>query len=313
MKRTFKSNQFWFYASLISFAVFCLTLSWKTTENIDSLITSSLFWGAIFLLLWRKRGQTEELVKCNRINFKSDFFATVFGFSLLGSILFKSVSYFWFESLLFLPFTPFFGFLGIIAIASGFKGLKQYWLELLLSGLLFFPSDKLGWWFNQLFQTQIITAKFANYLLYYLGFNTISQSYNILLHLPEKGYFTASVNYACTGVSMMILMFKLTLLLESLVMMKMLQRFLLPIAAVVIGFVLGAIRVSIMTVLLPEPAKFDYWHGTEGAQIFSTLAILIFSSICYLALNKQKLDSVTPTQNSFDCLLESHVTTDKYK
>jgi cyanoexosortase A len=277
MKRSLKSDQFWLCASLISFAVFYLTLTWKTTENIDSVITSSLFWGVIFVLLWRRR---------DRLNFRSDLFSTTFGLSLLAIVLVKSVSLFWFESSLFLPFAPFFGFLGLVAIASGFKGLKQYWLELLLVGLLFFPSDRFGWLFNKYFHIQMLTAKFASYLLYYLGFNTTSQNQDVLLNLSTGKHFVASVNYSCTGVSMIMLMLKLALLLESLLAMKRLQRFLFPIAAVAIGFVLGSIRVSIMTVLLPEPDKFNYWHGTEGAQIFSTLAILLFSGFCYLVLKE---------------------------
>ena len=101
MKRSLKSDQFWLCASLISFAVFYLTLTWKTTENTDSVITNFLFWGAIFLLLWRRR---------DRLNLRSDFFSTTFGLSLLAIVLVKSVSLFWFESSFFLPLTPFFGF-----------------------------------------------------------------------------------------------------------------------------------------------------------------------------------------------------------
>lgn len=288
MKRSLKSNQFWFFASLISLAVFYLTLTWKSTQNIDLIVTNSLYWGAIFLLLWRRHKE---------FNFSSDFFSTTFGLVVLTIVLIKSISFFWFESSLFLPLTPVFALLSLLAIAFKLKELRKYWWELLLSVVLFFPSEILGWWFNRLFQIQILTAKFANYLLYYFGFNTISQNYDILLHLPDQGYFTASVNYSCTGVAMIILMFKLALVLESLVTMKRLQRFLFPIAAVIIGFMLGVIRVTIMTVLLPEPDKFNYWHGTEGAQIFSTTAIVIFSSFCYLQLKEQKSKSLTQTQN----------------
>jgi cyanoexosortase A len=278
MKRSLKSEKFWLYASLISFAVFYLTLTWKTTENIDSVITNSLFWGAIFFRLWQRR---------DRLSFKSDLFSTTFGLFLLAIALIKSVSLYWFESIIFLPFTPFFGCLGLAAIASGYKELKQYWLELLLVCLLFLPSDTLGWLFNKYFHIQTLTAKFAAYLLYYLGFNITSQNQDVFLNLSTGEHFIASVNYSCTGVSMIMLMLKLTLLLESLLKMKRWQHFLFPIAAVAIGFVLGSIRVCIMTLLLPQPDKFNYWHGTDGAQIFSTAAILIFFGFCYLILNKK--------------------------
>lgn len=301
MKQSFKTARFWLHTNLICLIIFYLTLIWKTTESIDAVVTNSLFWGVIYWRLWQNRKQ---------LNFHSDPFSIIFGLILLAIVLYKSIFLFWFESSLFLPFTTFFALFGLLAIAFGLKQLKQYWLELLLASLLFMPSDTLGWWFNQFFHLQLITAKFTNYLLYYLGFNTISRGHTIILWLAPNKYYSAVVNYACTGTSMIMLMFKLALCLESCVVMKPLQRLIFPIAAIVIGFLLGSIRVSIMTILLPEPNKFNYWHGAEGAQIFSTLAIFIFSSFCYLLLQKSNNNFLT--KKTPNCFPKSPLTPGKH-
>ena len=59
--------------------------------------------------------------------------------------------------------------------------------------------------------------------------------------------------------------------------------------SITIGFVLGVIRVCIMTLMIPEQVTFDYWHGAEGSQIFSTVAIMIFSGFAYWVLNRDGL------------------------
>jgi cyanoexosortase A len=277
MKRSLKSKQFWFYASLISLAVFYLTFTWKTTKNVDFIVTSSVFWVAIFLLLWRRR---------DRLILASDFISSFVGLLLIALVLIKSLTLYWFESNLFVYLASFIAFFGIALIAFGIKNIKQYWLELFFSGFLFIPPSFFGFWFNA--QISTLTTKVSAYLLYYLGFNTTSQGVQILLHLPNRGNFIATVDYFCTGILMMALMLKLALLSISFFPMKWWQRFWFPLAAIAIGFFLGVIRVSILTLALPDRSSFAYWHGTEGAQIFSTLSIIIFFLLCYPTLNQQK-------------------------
>ena len=54
------------------------------------------------------------------------------------------------------------------------------------------------------------------------------------------------------------------------------------------GFFSGVIRVCILTLAVPNPAKFDYWHGNSGSQIFSTFAVCIFAGFCYWIWQKQE-------------------------
>ncbi len=233
MKPLLKSDKFWLFSILISFAIFHLNVTWKVTGDPNRLTIDLFFWAAILFLLWRRR---------DRLRVDSDLASAFFGLLLIVLVLVKTISLFWFESSL-LKFAPFVAVLGIALLASGFKGLRQYWLELLFSCLMFFPTSGLELLMDSQFQISILTAKSSAYLLYYLGFNTATQSNEVLVSLPQGGNVRALVDYQCTGVPMMLLMLKLSLLLESFFPIKWLERVWFPMAAVGLGFFLGVIRV----------------------------------------------------------------------
>lgn len=285
MKLLLKNDKFWLFSSLISFTILYLNLTWKTTGDIDRLTTDSLFWVAILWLLWQRR---------DGLSSDSDLFSTFFGLSLVILVLSKSISLFEFESTL-IPLIPFFATLGLAFIASGFKGLRQYWRELFFAWFLFFPTGVIGYFLDRILHITVLNAKFATYFLYYFGFNVVSQGNEVLLSLPQMGNFKAVVDYPCAGVPMILLMLKLSLLLVTFFPLKKAQRISLPLVAVGIGFMLGVIRVCILTLAIPNPARFEYWHGSNGSQIFSTLAILIFSFVCYSVLKQQNL--LDPSQH----------------
>ena len=287
MKLLPKSDKFWLFSSLVSCAVLYLNLVWKTTGDIDRLATESLFWIAILWMLWRQR---------NTLNLKSDLFSTCFGSALIIIVLAKSFSLFWFESTL-IPLIPILVTFGLALIASGFKGLREYWRELFFAWFLFFPVGVLGTVIDKLTRITVINAKLASFLLHYVGFNVASHSNRVLLHLPDVGNFTAVVDYPCAGIPMIVLMLKISLLLIACFPLPKKERILVPLVSLGIGFGLGVIRVCLLTLLLPKEATFDYWHGSEGSQIFSTLAIIIFSVFCHSLLKKYNLlDSTQQTE-----------------
>jgi cyanoexosortase A len=286
MNLLIKNNIFWLYLSSISLGILYLDLIWKVANDFDRLTTESVFLVAILWLLWRKR---------NQLNYNSDLISVFLGLLLLGVILTKTISLFWFESTL-LPLIPLFSALALALIASGFKGLTQYGKELFFAWFLFFPTGVIGYFLDSLAHITILNAKCATYFLYYFGFNVASRGNEVLLSLSNLGEFKAIVDYPCAGVPMMLLMLKLALLLVCFYSLSKSQKILVPIISISIGFILGVIRVCILTLMIPEPAKFAYWHGSSGAQIFSTLAIVIFASFCYWILEYQQPRNVNKNQ-----------------
>jgi len=276
-----KRDRPWLISSLVGAGILYLNLIWKTTEDIDLLTTSSFYWGAILWLLWRKRDNMPN---------RGAIFPNLIGLSLLGVTLSKTLSLFWFESTL-LPLFPLAIAIALSLIAAGFKGLTQYKQELFFAWLLFFPEGVIGHSIDRLVQITLLNAKFATYFLYYLGFDVASQGNQVLLSLPELGEFKAIVDYPCAGVPMILLMLKFGLLLIALTTLSMQDKMLIPTFSIVLGFFLGVIRVAILTLLIPNSGRFDYWHGTQGSQIFSTLAITIFAGFCYWILERKRVVS----------------------
>ena len=207
------SDRFWLLSSWIGAAVLYLNLIWKTTGDIDRLTIESLFWGAIYLL-WRKRYCFKNT---------SDIVSSFIGLTLLGLVLVKTTTLFWFESTL-LPLFPITIAIALTLITSGFKGFSQYRWELFFAWFLFFPEGVIGRFIDSIVQITILNAKFSTYLLYYLGFDVASYGNWVLLSLPELGQFKAIVDYPCAGVPMILLMLKLALLLISFASLSKLER-----------------------------------------------------------------------------------------
>ncbi|MCC0176483.1 archaeosortase/exosortase family protein [Waterburya agarophytonicola K14] len=282
MKKTIYNDRLWLFSSLIAVAIVYLTLMWKTTANIDIMTTNCLFWGAILWLLWQKK---------DNLNYDSDPISSFVGSILLGIVLSKTITLFSFESSL-LPLLPVVAAIAIALLASGIKGLSQYFSELFFAWFLFFPTGVIGHFIDGIIHITIINAKVSTYLLYYFGFNVQSSGNEVILYLPELGNFKAIVDYPCAGVPMILLIVKLALLFISCVSLSKKQQILLPVFSIALGFLLGVIRVCILTIMIPYQTQFNYWHGVQGSQIFSTLAIAIFSGFCYGLLSKKQQSSI---------------------
>ena len=274
-----KDDRLWLLYSLGGIAILYLTLSWKTTGDLDAVTTDCFYWSAIILLLWRKRSQ---------LQYRSESIASCLGLFLFGLILAKILNLFWFEFTL-LPLFPLGMAIALGLIASGFKGLAQYKQELFFIWFLFFPEGVIGHLIDNTIHITVLNAKLATYFLYYIGFEVASQGNQVLLTLPELGRFKAIVDYPCAGIPMMLLMLKFSLLLIALAPLSKQEKRLIPLMAIALGFFLGVVRVAILTLLIPNSDQFTYWHGAQGSQIFSTLAIIIFAGFCYWILERKQV------------------------
>ena len=271
-------DKLFFLVCFVNIALFYLSISWRVAASLDRVITESIFYGAIFYLLWRRK---------NNLKFNLDLPTSLVGTVLIIVVVLKSLTLFSFEDK-FICLIPFLSTLGLALLTSGFSGIGQYKKELFLTGVLFFPEEVIGMSLEKFVSVTVLNAKFSTYFLYYFGFNVTNQGTQVSLLLPDLGYFKAIVNYSCSGMPMIILLLKLALLITCLFNFNRQQYLLIPLVSVFIGFILGVIRVCILTLLIPYPTSFDYWHGDKGAQIFSTLAMIIFSGFAYWLIQKRE-------------------------
>ena len=287
----------WATISIISLGILYFNLLWKTTKNIDILTTDLLFYSAICALLWRRK---------NTLIASGSAISSCLGLTLLTISIVKITTLYSFEATL-IPLLPFIAAISLALISSGTRGLAQFKKEIFFAWFLFFPTGVIGHFIDNLVEITVLNAKFATYILYYVGFDVANYGNQVILDLPKLGQYKAVVDYPCAGVPMILLMLKLSLLLVCFFPFSKTQKTIIPLVSVAIGFVLGVIRVCILTLLIPEPAKFDYWHGSSGDGIFSTLAIMIFAGFAYFMLEKvNSLDSDRQKTVSDKQLLAKH-------
>ena len=270
-----QNSNFSLFGIAVGLTAIHLILTWKVNANIDRLIISVLFWGAILCLLQRKR---------DIVNLESGIFSSFFGLLLIVLVLFKSISLFWFESS-FLKLAPLLLALGLGLLASGIKGLNQYWRELLLVLLLCLPEGPINQ-IEELFSVTTLTAKFASFVFWYLGFDV--SNHGAMIYLPNGSVL---VGTPCTGTSTALLLLKLSCLFILLFSTNWIKKILVLIGSVLIAFVISGIRVILLAALVSNHKAFVYWHGPVGNQMFSTISILVFGLFCHFLLQSDELAS----------------------
>ena len=252
----------WLFLATASIALWHGVLNHRL-EGEDS-ITTAFFWLTALFLLWKQR---------DTLRITPQPLGTTIGVLLLAWILFRGSVAFWFEHDL-VQLLPVIAFFALTLIASGWKGLNQYFRSFLalfifsLGGVLielFFKSNPMGFDFAQL------TAQFSAFLLHYIGYDVAQQG--VYIDLTQG---SVEVLYFCTGGPLIALLFQLTLVLMLItpISWNLLSKLLLGIISG--GFILGVIRVALLAVVVSDQEAFDYWHGSEGNQIFSLVAFSIW-------------------------------------
>jgi cyanoexosortase A len=236
------------------------------TENADLFGTMLLFWGVVAFLIWERH---------ESLTLESGVFSSLLGASLIALILLKSSSISGYD--LFLRASPLLSGISLALLASGTKGLKQYWQEFLILAYTAIPPGLIGVFVD----VATLTAKFSAFILHYVGFDVVRKGVFLIL---EKG--SVEVYHGCSGVNAILQLLGLALVFLLMFPTTVGQKIVVPIVAVLIAFVVNAARVALMAVLvsLSQPQAFKYWHEGNGSVIFSMIAVLIFGIFCWFAI-----------------------------
>ena len=234
-----------------------LTLMFKNGSS-DRQITSTLFWLTAAYLIWERQ---------DRLEFQTGLVASVFGALLLAMLLLKSTGY---CEDSFLIGYPFLAGIALALIASGFRGLRIYWRELVLLFFSGIPEVLL----SKLTDPAPITAQFASSMLWYSGYAVTQRG--IYLDLPGG---SIEVYSGCSGVVAMTQLLGMSVLFLMLLPLpwKWFQKLILPVAAIAIGFLVNAMRVSLMAILVAQKQMkaFEYWHDGSGSLVFSVIGTFV--------------------------------------
>jgi cyanoexosortase A len=293
IKNYARKTEFWLLAIFGALVALHLNLLWQLTGNGDALVIRIVFWGAIAHLIWKRR---------DRLNWQSDPISTAIGAIAIYWLLAMSVSAHNQEPLFLWVYSPV-AFLGLGLIASGFKGLWQYWREFIITLMIVIPEE---WYTSSLmFATEralnvnLVTGKLAAFAFWYLGFNV--QSQGAVIVLPNGG---VQVETHCTGLVFVFLLLRLCVLLALLFPGFWFRKGLLFLGTGLLAYLLGAARVMLLALVVHDQQAFDYWHGDAGGQIFSTISILVFGIMCKFVLLDRIFDDDPDPSKSIDPYLE---------
>lgn len=279
--RYLQKPTYWLLALGVALATLHLTILDRAGEpNLMSL--SILLWLAIASLLWDKRHQ---------LHLESDLVSTLVGFTLIMLVLSRGLA----PSGYHLRISPFVSGFGLALMASGVKGLWDYWKELLILGLLVIYSPLAN--FLQAIDLPVITAKASTFLLWITGFNAVREG--VFINLPTG---KVEVYGACSGIDSILLMLSIAVLFFLLIPIKPIQRIVCLVLAVFLGFVVNAARVSLMAVLVAsrDMDAFDYWHGKDGSLIFSVIGVALFGLFCWFAYIRSFTTSDDSSENKLN-------------
>ena len=242
------------------------TLVWRLSQNNDEIAIQTLSWVVVGLLVWRKRHQ---------IKFASSQSALITGTVCLSWVFLKSATVSRYEDVLFI-LTPLLSLVGVVLIASGFQGLKLFWAELLLTATLGVPIPFVSEGLERIVPINMLTAKFANMVLWYSGLPVQQDG----VFIAVKGGVGVMVARGCAGLPPIFLLWRITLMFV-LVFPEMWRslKLLLPVATA-IAFMSNSVRVALLVLVASNQTAFDYWHDGEGSQWFAVVMVLIFLLFC---------------------------------
>ncbi len=269
---SFKKSKFWLLGLATSLIAIHLTLT--SRANDDSLLgTGLLFWIAVSSIIWSKQ---------DSLNLNSDFLSSLGGLLLVALVLFKSAFVFQYDY--FLRFSPLLSALGVALLASGFKGLKQYWRELLILCFLIPSPGAIA----LIIDISTLTAQFATVILWYLGFDVVRQG--VFIHLANG---SVEVYPGCSGIESMLQMSGLAVLFLVIFPTTKQEKIFVPLLAVLIAFTVNGFRVALMTVLAASSdlQALNYWHKGDGSLIFSTISVAFLGLYCLFLLRQSNLDN----------------------
>lgn len=266
--------KFWFVGIAVSLIAIHLSLVSKTAPTFF-LGTSVLFWLAVASRIWEKR---------DHLSLKNENFSSFMGATIIILAIIKIFSLNDYDP--FMRLFPLISALGLGLIASGgIKGLKPYCQELILLIVLAIPPELITKPINQLIGVSALTGKFSSFVLWHLGYEVSSQGEFIIQ--PTGSIW---ISPECAGLVTLLWLLQLSALFLAMFPLELSQKILVPIVAVLTGFVVNGLRIAHLAVLaVSNQEAFNYWHS-ENAQIFSLLDVLIIGLFCFFLIRQEEVE-----------------------
>ena len=268
LRLSFDDHRFW----LLTIAGLLIAFNLCVTEYNSVYL---LFWCTAIAITWRNR---------NKLDFDSGFYSTAIGLLVISWLLFRGVVTNHQLDLIARMY-PIFSVIGIYLLASKVSKIGQYWREISIVSLSGIPTEHIASVLFPVAQVSILDAKISRLMLWYVGFD-VAQKDNLVI-LPTGAIKIAG---ACSTFDLLGLLWQSCLVICLYFTLKRNQQLLLFVLSSIIAFGVNGIRLCLMALLVANKntEAFDYWHGSAGAEIFTTAAILILAAVYWQAIARHQ-------------------------
>ena len=257
---------------LLSIAGLLIAFNW---HFINYSSTYLLFWCVALAIAWNRKDQ---------LNLQSDLFSTSIGLILITWLLFRgTVSEF--NSDVITRIYPLISLAGICLLATKFNRLFQYWREIIIVAMTGIPWEHIFALLPVVSSISILDAKISRLMLWYVGFDV--QRVGDLVILPEG---TIKIASSCSSFDLLGLLWQSCIVICLYFAISKSKKILLFSCATLTAFGVNGIRLCLMAVLVANKSQeaFLYWHGDTGAEIFTTIAILLLAGIYWLWIKEDE-------------------------
>ncbi|MFM7579855.1 MAG: archaeosortase/exosortase family protein [Microcystaceae cyanobacterium] len=239
----------------------CLSL-WRSNGDLTRVSINAVLYGSALYFYYQRRHQ---------LRFPQQITAQLLGGILLGLVVFKFFTLYSTDTIGFWTFAPAIAILGLILLAAGFYGIKQFWrlwaIMLLFAGVL----TRIYWFIEGNSSLTVLSAKVSSLVLWYVGFDSSTQGQLVYVNGGAIDIYNA-----CTAFPLFFTCIELLIILYCFYPIGQYRRDIFLYIALAFGwtFLLSIIRLCIMALVVNDAAKFGYWHGVSGSNLFMTLSLI---------------------------------------
>jgi len=276
---------------LVTLVALQLLLYWRYVHSFSQVLIQAVF---VIGLCWQVYQKQRQVQTCQ------DLPGNLLGIALILLLLFRAKYIFLVEASVFWYFLVWFTLMGYVLLIAGLSGAKEFRREILLCILITLIPLIL---FNltnfisnqaQIFSITVFSAKLTSFLLWYIGFDSITQGQIVYVNGGA-----IDIHYGCTAIPLLIQLLNLALL-TALIFPNLCPRrsltFMLPF---ILSLGLSIIRLAIMVLVVKDADAFDFWHGLQGGNLFTTLAMVMFFGIILLTAPPQNASITKPVSGRF--------------
>jgi cyanoexosortase A len=256
---------------LLIFFTFCLfivaqALSYSRSNlDISFGLTLFIFYFLALYFYYQKRAT---------LKFSNNLLAQILGLILCSLVVIKLLTLASVDVQAFWAVAPPVMFLGLVLLADGFHGIRQFWR--LLFGVVFICGlfTRIQWFIEKLVSLNVISAKISAYFLWIIGFDAVSEGSLVLVN---DGII--DIYAGCTAFPLFFSSLELLIIIWLFFPKYVSNLFFYIVCAFLISFPLSIIRLAIMALVVNNASAFEFWHGTNGSNIFMSINLLTLIAI----------------------------------